>query len=731
MDRFDLLNSCLRSRWRGAGALLLLVGLLFCASRTYSDGGIYPAIGLPTEVSIPAQEALTIYDGSQEVLILQIRFAAEGDSFGWIIPVPNLPRVEVADPSLFSALEIFTAPLVVTSDDVLLDLMLIAVLVLSFPVFALKKTLRSWIIAIMIAGFSVFFVGPCFMSMGARKATLGISDLGTPPAVTIHEARRVGPYDVIVLSSSEPHQLGSWFSESGFALPEGAVPILDEYIRENWYFVVSKLSSGYQKESAERQPIPLKLTFPTGQAVYPMRLTSLSSVESGVLVYVVGDKFYAAKHFRVEEAREITQYEQTVLEGRCKEILGGLRNPRLTRLYGSLSPSQMRNDVAIVVSRDQKERHSTVYTGRAKRLVLIGTLASLACVVGGLVIPNRLVKKATFILLACGCMALVRPWGLFAPYSRTYDESRGRGGGIEGNMYALQSALDEFASMARGHYPADLNTTVMEVLEQLGVESLNDTSIAGARGPETGLEGEVGSTGPALLTKNMRNPYSGHGLISLTVRVSAEDPPAFYMPGMVHYVPLDVDGCIASGFKIYGETEEGFSDRVIHASHWRSAPKAVEIDGKWGYVGRRDRIVVEPQFDWAGKFSEGLAPVMLKEKWGYADERGNLVIEVQFDSAAQFSDGLAAVRVGQLWGFVERSGDILIKPKYTDVDRFSEGLAAVKVGLKWGYVDKTGRVVIRPIFDSARRFSMGSASVRIGARRGEIDTSGCLIEPLE
>jgi hypothetical protein len=740
------------------------MGLSFCASQASANGGIYPAIGLPTDVSIPAQEALVIHDGSQEVLILQIRFSAEGDSFGWVIPVPAMPHVEVADPGLFPALQVLTEPRVMTSDRVILGVMLMAVLVLSFPAFALKKAIRPWIISMIIAGFLVFFVGPCFMTMrAARKATLGGS-YSEIPAVTIHETGKVGPYDVTLLSSSESHQLRAWFGQNGFSLPDGAIPVLDEYIRKNWYFVASKLSSEDGKGSAEHSPVPLKLTFAVDQAVYPMKLTSLSSVESGVLLYILDDEFCRARHLRIEDAKELTDYEQAVLERRSGEGLSGLDIPHLTRLFGSLSPSEMRNDAAIVSSRDQRERHSTVYTRRARRFALVGVLASLACMVAGLIIPNRLGKKVMFTLLACGLVALVRPWGVFAPYSRSYEETRRRGS-VGSNIYALESALDEFASMARGHYPADLNTTVMEVLEQLGIDSDNDTSLTGASGSKANLEGEVGSTGPALLSESMVNPYSGHNLVSLIVETSEADTPAFSMPGILHYVPLDVDGRIASGYRIYGETKRGFSDRVAQTSHWRAVPKAMERNGKWGYVGRRDRIVVEPQFDWAGKFSEGLAPVMLKERWGYADERGNLVIEAQFDSAAQFSDGMAAVRIGQvwgyidkmgktvitpffheagpfleglaavrvgaLWGFVERSGDMLVEPRYTDVDRFSEGFAAVKTGGKWGYVDRTGEVTIRPIFDKAGRFSRGHASVRVGARGGVIDASGRLIEPLE
>ena len=73
-------------------------------------------------------------------------------------------------------------------------------------------------------------------------------------------------------------------------------------------------------------------------------------------------------------------------------------------------------------------------------------------------------------------------------------------------------------------------------------------------------------------------------------------------------------------------------------------------------------IVINPQFDWAEPFSEGLARVLIggigTGKWGFIDKTGHYVINPQFDSAGSFSDGLAAVRIGDdktgKWGYIAR-----------------------------------------------------------------------------
>ncbi len=43
------------------------------------------------------------------------------------------------------------------------------------------------------------------------------------------------------------------------------------------------------------------------------------------------------------------------------------------------------------------------------------------------------------------------------------------------------------------------------------------------------------------------------------------------------------------------------------------------MGGLWGCIDRSGRLVVDLDFDKAGSFVEGLAPVKLKGKWGYIE----------------------------------------------------------------------------------------------------------------
>src|ERR1039457_842039 len=71
-----------------------------------------------------------------------------------------------------------------------------------------------------------------------------------------------------------------------------------------------------------------------------------------------------------------------------------------------------------------------------------------------------------------------------------------------------------------------------------------------------------------------------------------------------------------------------------------------------GFVAtsKTGQIVINPQFDGADAFSEGLAAVRIGDdktgKWGFIDGTEKFVINPQFDFAFSFAEGLARVRGG-------------------------------------------------------------------------------------
>lgn len=119
----------------------------------------------------------------------------------------------------------------------------------------------------------------------------------------------------------------------------------------------------------------------------------------------------------------------------------------------------------------------------------------------------------------------------------------------------------------------------------------------------------------------------------------------------------------------------------------------VRIDGEWGYVNENGRIRIEPGFNSAHRFSEGLARIR-EGRVGYIGPDGEYVIEPRFDEGLAFSEGLAAVRVDGRWGFINKSGAFAINPQFHNAHSFKEGRAFVLTpGFDWQYVDHSGQIV--------------------------------------
>ena len=89
-------------------------------------------------------------------------------------------------------------------------------------------------------------------------------------------------------------------------------------------------------------------------------------------------------------------------------------------------------------------------------------------------------------------------------------------------------------------------------------------------------------------------------------------------------------------------------------------------------------MAIEPRFQRAGDFSEGLAAVLVDGNHGYVDETGRGAGPRWPPVGAvhrPFSEGLAAVRVGNRAGFMDRTGKLAIPARFTSVEDFSEGIA--------------------------------------------------------
>lgn len=167
---------------------------------------------------------------------------------------------------------------------------------------------------------------------------------------------------------------------------------------------------------------------------------------------------------------------------------------------------------------------------------------------------------------------------------------------------------------------------------------------------------------------------------------------------------------------------------------------AVRTGGKWGFIDKSGKMAIPPKFDCVYRkgFSQGLAAATLgdpegKKNNGYIDKSGNWAIKPQFDIAEPFTENVAVVTIDYKNGLINKKGEYIVTPQYNSIRNISGGLAAFQKepGAKWGYIDLNGNEVIAPRFDLALAFSEGLAEVELEGKKGFIDKKGEVVIPIE
>ena len=125
---------------------------------------------------------------------------------------------------------------------------------------------------------------------------------------------------------------------------------------------------------------------------------------------------------------------------------------------------------------------------------------------------------------------------------------------------------------------------------------------------------------------------------------------------------------------------------------------------------------------------------------GFIDSEGNVVIQPKYEVAEDFSEGLAHVAEygwGGAYEFINTRGEVVFQllEGVSVLGAFHEGLCLVEVDGKCGYIDKTGTMAIAPQFDVAYDFKYGVALVSsdadIDEHWGFIDKTGREIVPMK
>lgn len=338
---------------------IIVVFSLLLAWQAFGDGKAFPMVADPladaASSTMPRQRAIIAWDGTEQRLAIDTAFTGEGTEFAWLVPLPSEPEILPATKGMFDTAAVLTSPRIERSDSGGM-LVLGAVLVLAaFGAMTLKSMIGRIALAVVIVFFSVLVFTP---AMGTPRG-----GSGPPMPVEVLSSGTAGIYDTAVLRAKDADELIEWLQAGGYGAPAGVSDVVQDYLDQGWVFAAAKLTVD-DADAAEHRAHPLQFRFTTDMAVYPMALTAVGNedIELELFVFAIGSASgnglrRACSLETKPDSREpddtdarfmLRKRPVTIAHPGLVEIADGLGG--LTRLVGTLTPVQQREDIAIEVT---------------------------------------------------------------------------------------------------------------------------------------------------------------------------------------------------------------------------------------------------------------------------------------------------------------------------------------------------------------------------------------------
>jgi hypothetical protein len=158
--------------------------------------------------------------------------------------------------------------------------------------------------------------------------------------------------------------------------------------------------------------------------------------------------------------------------------------------------------------------------------------------------------------------------------------------------------------------------------------------------------------------------------------------------------------------------------------------------GKWGYVSEQGKVVIEPQFEEVGFFTNGVATAKQGGKWGLIDTKGNWLAKPQFEKLEHdckeiwWIENIRAEDGKRQYDFINSKGKIILSADdnqrlvCTGVNGMLIMYSGIMGGYDYGLYDKDGVEILKPEYDwiSFRELDGFAYGVAKYLKKGEINS---------
>jgi hypothetical protein len=187
----------------------------------------------------------TMNDDSTISAYVQINYTGSAPDFSWVVPVPDVPEVDVAEITTFDELSTLTSPV---------------------------------------------FIPPQMPGCAAVPMSAMADSAGGPVAegsVEVLAQGTAGPYAYEVVTSDDPDALVVWLQDNNYRVTEDMVPLIQVYNSEGMVFLAMKL----QPDQGVQDIQPVKMTYRSDDPMIPLRLTAVAATPNmNVLTWIFADE---------------------------------------------------------------------------------------------------------------------------------------------------------------------------------------------------------------------------------------------------------------------------------------------------------------------------------------------------------------------------------------------------------------------------------------------------------
>ena len=267
----------------------------------------------PPDPSVPIVQAgeriaFAMSDG-QVTANIQIQYQGTASDFGWLLPLPSVPTLELGTDELFTQLFATTQ-----------------------PQYKVNRVYEGNCSFDPSRGGGIGLGGTPTANGAGGAGGAGGGDTGTP----LVYQDSIGPYDYAVLKADTKDAMLQWLADNHYFVPTGTDDAIGPYIHPGAYFLALKLKSG--NDVGDLQPVVVK--YASDLPMIPLVLTSVAAnPHMGIQVWMLG------------AGRAIPRnYYHTVINDAKLDWLNG---------------SQNYNDVIIAATAEAPDKHSfvTEYAG--------------------------------------------------------------------------------------------------------------------------------------------------------------------------------------------------------------------------------------------------------------------------------------------------------------------------------------------------------------------------------